>query len=45
MPARAQRGPGRGLVGARDLRRGGEAEKECCDGEADVGHGGEPGQK
>ena len=39
-PAR-KRGPGLGLVGAGDLRRGGEAEQEGEDGEADAAHGGD----
>src|SRR6476620_8925672 len=45
MPARVQRGPGRGLVGAGDVRRGAEAEQHCEQGEADAAHGGGPRQK
>jgi hypothetical protein len=42
MPACVQRGPGFGLAGAGDVRRGAEAEKDCEDGEADAAHGGGP---
>jgi hypothetical protein len=42
MPACVQRGPGLGLVGAGDVRRGAEAEEDCEDGEADAANGGDP---
>src|SRR5438094_592698 len=49
MPVRAklfapcvQRGPGRGLVGAGDVRRGAEAEEDCEESEAAAAHGGDP---
>src|SRR6266436_2257501 len=45
MPACVQRGPGRGLAGAGDVRRGAEAEEDCEESETDAAHGGGPRQK